>query len=274
MRRVPRFFACLSALLVGCSHVSQNAERVAGAAPLAPDVFSSVEVGQFKPGKFAAADGLTLPYRVLPPSHLKKGAAYPLIVQFHGSGGVGTDNASQLERLAKSWAMPDVRERYQAYVLAPQFPIRSANYGPAAPDQKALPSAALNAAIELVKDFSSRHQVDASRVYAVGFSMGGSAAWLSPTLDPSLFAAIVTIAGIAPDNAHAAVFRDLPALVLHGNSDDENPITADRRFLSAIKDVGGQRVRFREYDGLAHQLPDDIYPGFWWRDWLLRQQRR
>lgn len=103
--------------------------------------------------------------------------------------------------------------------------------------------------------------------------MGGSAAWLAPVLDPSLFAAIVPISGIAPADSCAAAFRHLPVLVLHGNADDENPITADRRFVVAITNAGGRRVAFREYDGLAHRLPGDIYPGTWWRDWLLRQKR-
>jgi len=104
------------------------------------------------------------------------------------------------------------------------------------------------------------------------FRWGGSAAWLSPVLDPSLFAAIVPISGIAPDNSHAAAFKNLPVLVLHGNSDNENPIAADKRFFASIQNAGGHRARFKEYEGLTHQPPGDIYPGIWWRDWLLHQK--
>jgi len=263
-----------AALLVGCAHVDPARERVTGVAPLAKDTFASIDASAFDAGNFVASNGTTLPYRLLGPSRSEKGVRYPLILQLHGSGGIGTDNLSQLDRLAKSWAMPDVRERYQVYVLVPQFPVRSANYGPASPEQSAEPSAALTAAIELARDFASKNPVDPSRVYAVGFSMGGSAAWLAPVLDPTLFAAIVPVSGVAPANSNAAAFRNLPVLILHGNSDDENPITADRRFFVAIEKSGGRRVRFREYDGLAHQPPSDIYPGTWWRDWLLKQKRR
>jgi hypothetical protein len=28
----------------------------------------------------------------------------------------------------------------------------------------------------------------------------------------------------------------------------------------------------REYKGLKHQPPSDVYPGYWWRDWLFSQQ--
>jgi predicted peptidase len=176
--------------------------------------------------------------------------------------------------MAKSWAMPDVRDRYQAFVLIPQFPIRSANYGPASPDQHAIPSQALNDALELVTAFSSANPVDRSRIYATGFSMGGSAAWLLPCIAPGVFAAIVPISGVAPPDSEAANFSNLPILAIHGNADTENPITADRRFIQAIASHGARQVLLREYQGLEHQPPSDMYPGFWWRDWLFSQQRK
>ena len=254
--------------------IDYRQELIRGVQPLEKDVVASVRADDFQVGQFLASDGSSLPYRLLAPSRLKSGITYPLILQLHGSGGIGVDNIGQLDRLAKSWAMPEVRERYQAYILVPQFPIRSANYGPVAPDQKAEPSLALKSALELVKDFSSRHPVDRSRIYAVGFSMGGSATWLSPTLEPSLFAAIVPVSGIAPDDSLASVFKNLPVLVLHGSLDSENPITADHRFFNSIIRAGGRRIWFREYDALNHQPPSDIYPGYWWRDWMLKQIRK
>ncbi|MQP74449.1 hypothetical protein CQ393_00885 [Stenotrophomonas sp. MYb238] len=273
MRKMIVALACLCALFAAGAQASPPVEHVAGVAPLARDAFASIDADQFDADTFTAADGTTLPYRVLRPSHLEGGETYPLVVQFHGSGGIGTDNARQLDRLARSWATPEVRERYQAYILVPQFPVRSANYGPASPDQKSEASPALAAAVELVRAFSATHPVDPARIYASGFSMGGSAAWLAPTLAPSLFAAIVPISGIAPADTHAATFKDLPVLVVHGNTDDENPITADRRFFAAIRNAGGRSIRFREYEGLAHQPPGDIHPGTGWRDWLFQQKR-
>jgi predicted peptidase len=195
------------------------------------------------------------------------------VLQLHGSGGIGTDNLLQRDALAKTWVVPAVRRRYQTYVLIPQFPARSANYGPASPDQYAIHTSALNAALELAEEFISRHAVDSSRVYAVGFSMGGSATWLGPTLRPNLFAAIVPISGIAPENSFAPIFKDLPTLVIHGISDTENPIFADRRFTDEIARIGGKKIVFREYAGLGHRPPAEIFPGYWWRDWLFSQFR-
>ncbi len=261
-------------LLAACASGAAQRELVESVPPLKADVFASITADQFLSGKFVAADGTVLPYRLLAPLSPRAGETYPLVVQFHGSGGIGTDNVSQLDRLARSWAMPDVRQRYPAYVLIPQFPVRSANYGPHTPEQESAPSAALGAALELARDFATGHPVDRSRIYAVGFSMGGSAAWLAPSLAPTLLAAIVPVSGIAPGNSLASLYRDFPVLVLHGNADSENPIMADARFFNAITTSGGRRIRFREYAGLDHQPPGDIHPGFWWRDWLFAQRRR
>ena len=267
----PLALAC--AWLVACASGASRHEIVRGVGPLAKDTFKLVSEAQFERGSFQASDGTIIPYRLLAPSRFSADRRYPLVVQFHGSGGIGTDNVGQIDRLAKSWAMPDVRDRYQVFVLVPQFPARSANYGPPTPQQKSEPSPAMNAAMELVQDFTARQAVDPQRIYAAGFSMGGSAAWLAPALEPSLFAAVVPISGIAPDDSLASDYVDLPVLVLHGSSDGENPIVSDRRFHESIKRAGGRKIILREYEGLDHQPPGDTYPGFWWRDWLLMQTR-
>ena len=271
--------AGLSALLMVLCVVSAGCATpqhriISNATPLAAGAVACVQPADLEAAEFKASDGILLRYRFLSPLHGIRGKSYPLVLQLHGSGGIGTDNLKQVDRLAKTWAMPDVRARYPAYVLMPQFPTRSANYGPPSADQHAQHSPALNAALELVEEFVSHHAVDKSRIYAVGFSMGGSAAWLAPTLEPNLFAAVVPVSGIAPADSFAPLFKDLPTLVIHGNADTENPIVADRRFIDAVIHIGAKNMLFREYDGLDHQLPAEIYPGYWWRDWLFEQSRR
>lgn len=274
MTKTIAFGIFLCAALASCTTAPRQHDLIANPTPLGRDIFSAVSPNRFESGSFTSSRGMQVPYRLLRPSKLSPGNTYPLVVQLHGSGGIGTDNLSQLERMAKSWAMPDVRDRYQAFILIPQFPIRSANYGPPAPDQHAVASQALSDAMELVREFSSVHPVDKSRIYATGFSMGGSAAWLLPSQAPEVFAAIAPISGIAPPDSQVANFTNLPVLAIHGGSDMENPIVADRRFIRTIASHGGQQVSLREYVGLEHQPPADIYPGFWWRDWLFRQRRR
>jgi predicted peptidase len=272
-KRILAIALVLVAALSGCSHEIPRNEVVHIATPMAREVVSSVEPRQFGQGTFTASNGILLPYRILTPIGLEPGVRYPLVLQLHSSGGIGTNNLQQLDRLAKAWAMPEIRARYQTYVLVPQFPVRSANYGPPTPEQYAEHSTALIAALELVEKFAQENSVDSARIYAIGFSMGGSATWLAPTLSPNLFAAIMPISGIAPRNGSADILKDLPVLVMHGNADEENPIAADRRLTEIIRKRGGKQILFREYDGLDHQLHADLYPGYWWRNWLFDQRR-
>lgn len=275
LRKLMRLFTILLGLaLASCVPLPKSHVLIEDSTPLRREVFSGVSETQFESAAFTSSRGQTLPYRFLRPSRQIPGRTYPLVVQLHGSGGIGSDNAAQLDGMARSWAMPDIRDRYQAFVLIPQFPVRSANYGPAAPDQHAVHSTALNDALELVAAFSSNYPVDRTRIYATGFSMGGSATWLVPNIAPETFAAIVPISGVAPADSQAAGFTKLPILAIHGSADTENPIVADERFVRAIAINGGRRVTLREYQGLGHQPPADMYPGLWWRDWLFRQQRK
>lgn len=261
------FCAVVHPTAVAQHHIVNNATSIKH------DIVASIDANTFLSSEFKASDGTIIRYRYLAPSTPKEHKRYPLVLQLHGSGGVGTDNVKQLDRLAKTWAMPELREKYQAYIFAPQFPIRSANYGPPTSDQYAVHSNALRAALELTEEFASRHAVDSSKIYAVGFSMGGSAAWLAPTLKAKLFAAVVPISGIAPADTLVSMYKDIPSLVMHGNSDTENPITADRRFTAEVIRSGGKKIRFYEFEGLDHQLSEQIYPGYWWRDWLFEQSR-
>ncbi|UNK48433.1 prolyl oligopeptidase family serine peptidase [Lysobacter sp. S4-A87] len=270
-----KLLAALVLLLVTfTSHAGDGDEIILGVGPLSRDTLAAASTDAFERGEFVASDGTRIRYRLLVPLDGKRGKRYPLVLQLHSSGGIGSDNAAQIERMPLTWAMPDVRRRYPAYVLVPQFEQRSANYDSPTHPQSAVASPALAAALELVEHVASQRPVDRQRIYAAGFSMGGSATWLAAAARPDLFAAIVPVSGIAPADDTARALLDTPAWVLHGNADSENPIDADRRLIAAIRTLGGSKVRLREYDGLDHRLPADIYPGHGWREWLFSQRRR
>ena len=265
--------ACV-ALMAGCAG-NAGETLVRGTPPLDRSPAAALSADDFAAGTFTASDGTTLPYRLLAPARIEPGRRYPLVVQFHGSGAIGNDNRAQIERdfAARAWAIPTIRARHPAFVLVPQFPVRSANYDDPAAPHSAIAAPALSAALELVDAVIAQQPVDPAGVYASGFSMGGSATWLSLLARPDLFAAALPISGIAPDRARANALKHIPILVLHGDADTENPIDADREMVTAIRAVGGRQVRMRTYAGLAHLPPGDLVPGDWWRDWLFAQHR-
>lgn len=271
--RLVAAIACLG--LAACASRGTVVDIVHGTPAFDRATIAGYKADRFVAGRFTASDGTVLPYRLLVPDRIEPGKRYPLVVQFHNSGGIGSDNRLQVDTdaIARSWALPAVRARHPAFVIAPQFATRSANYDD--PEHPAVSHAAppLATALELVASVMAEHPVDRQRVYAVGYSMGGSTTWQALLAAPTLFAAGMPVSGIAPDRAHAAALAGMPLLVLHGDADPENPIDADRAMVAAIRAAGGRSVRMREYVGLEHDFPGDLVPGDWWRDWLFAQHR-
>lgn len=264
--------ACIA--LAGCAS-APGIETVRGTPPLDRSPASAIGADAFAAGRFEASNGIVLPYRLLAPSPLEPGRRYPLVVQFHNSGAIGDDNRVQIERdvAARSWAIPAIRARHPAFVLVPQFAARSAGYDDPATPTVAHATPQLQAALELVEAIASREPVDRRRIYASGFSMGGSTGWLALSARPDLFAAGVLMSAVAPDRAQAAALARIPVLAMHGDADTENPIGSDRELVAAIRAAGGRQARLRVYAGLEHSPPGDLIPGNQWRDWLFAQHR-
>jgi predicted peptidase len=223
---------------------------------------------------FRSSEGIVIPYRLLPPEDAQPGRRYPLVVVFHGSGEIGTDNERQLDRFPKAWARPEIRRAFPAWIVAPQMPERSANYTapPEAAERASVPAPPLFAALELVDQLRAELPVDSSRVYAIGFSMGASTTFQAVALRPELFAAAIPIAGV-PDVAQAERMARTPLWIVHGNRDEANPIGPDRSFYPAIAAIPGARVTFWEYDSGEHRVPVDLLASDAFARWLWAHRK-
>jgi predicted peptidase len=243
------------------------ATRIAAARALPAD--------DFAPGRFVAANGAALPYRLLAPESPAPGQRYPLVVFLHGSGAIGTDDIAQLGAFARSWALPGVRRRFAAYVLAPQFPERSAEYAtdPADSLPCSRPGAPLLALPELLDSLQSCLPIDARRLYLSGFSMGASSAWQMLLLRPGRFAAAVLVAGVPPERAAAGRIGRTPVLVLQGTADEPERIGATQAMVRALQARAGSPVRLREYERVGHAIPPELFLSDHWRTWLFAQRR-
>jgi poly(3-hydroxybutyrate) depolymerase len=223
---------------------------------------------------FRGSDGIEIRYRLLPPENPRPGRRYPLVVVFHGSGEIGTDNEKQLDRFPRAWARPEIRRDYPAYVLAPQMPERSANYtaGPESAARASVPGRPLFATLELIDRLRAELPVDSSRVYALGFSMGASTTFQALALRPELFAAAIPVAGV-PDVAQAERMARTPLWIIHGNSDEANPIGPGRAALPVLQAVPGARVTFWEYDAGEHRVPVDLLSSDAFPRWLWTHRK-
>lgn len=218
---------------------------------LSNEVFSA---GRYPHG---AAPGLA--YRLLRPAQPVHGQRYPLIVVFHSSGGIGTDNASHLGVLAKMWAQPAFRKRYPVFVLAIQFPERSSNYRRGQEGvQESTPSPRLQQALQLVDSLKDALSVDKKQIYVLGFSMGASTAGNALLARPHLFAAAVCISGI-PRLRGLDALKNKPIWVIHGSADNENPIGSDRFWYRKMEQWPQHRLLFWEIDSLGHEIYSPLY---------------
>ena len=229
----------------------------------------------FQPYSFNGKNKISIQYRQLDPVNKKKGVKYPLVVVLHGSNAIGTDNKAQLGILAKLWAQTTIREKYPAYVIAPQFPVRSSNYTTDSKTgtQVSIPDPCLTTAFQLIDSLKKVFPIDPEKIYIMGMSMGGSGTINAIGLRPDLFAAGIDISGVAAFN-NINLMKFTPLWIIHGNADEENPFQSDWILYQKLKALKSEKLRFWEVDGLKHETFYRLYAGEEIPQWLFKQEKK
>ncbi|OXA70294.1 phospholipase [Flavobacterium aquidurense] len=169
-------------------------------------------------------ENIQIPYRLLTPKNNSNNQKYPLIITFHNSSRIGNDNENQLESFAKIWLRPEIYNKYQCYVIAPQFSERSSVYEKNSDGiQVSKPSKDVFALLELIENVEKEYpNIDKNRIYLVGYSMGASTAQNLLNIAPDKFAATVSVAAV-PDFSNLKKLNKKNIWLIHGQKDDENP---------------------------------------------------
>lgn len=108
-----------------------------------------------------------------------------LILYLHGGTSRGDDNTAQLDEPAVSAISRHVSAHgLHAVLIVPQCPAGQFWAG-----------AMSNVLTALVEDYAARDSIDASRLYVLGSSMGGTGTWSLLDNCPGLFAAAMPVAG-------------------------------------------------------------------------------
>lgn len=231
----------------------------------------NLDYSDFQPGKFDDGNA-TVNYRLLKPKNLNQTKKYPLILVFHGSGAIGTNNTSQMGVLSKMWLLPENREKYQAYVLSPQFPVRSSNYH--LDESRNVKASESNEHLDLVlKSIDSlllKENIDPNRIYVMGFSMGGATTMNAISKRPNLFAAAINVSGISQFDTMDELTK-MPIWIIHGSLDTDNFPQSNFKFFDEMKSEG--RVFLWEYKDKYHnnilsaELVSEI------PEWLFKQTK-
>ncbi len=199
----------------------------------------------------------------------------PLVVFLHGVGERGYDNERQLLNGVLAFAETAHQRRYPCYVLAPQCPpdarwsgadIRTAVTWSETPTE---PMRLLMTLIEqLLRD---EPDIDPSRLYLTGLSMGGAGVFDLLMRRPEWFAAAVPLCG-GGDPAQAHRIRNVPVWIFHGRQDEVVPPSRSRHIAEALR-KHGQPVRYTEYETLAHAIWHQTYYNPSLMAWLFAQRK-
>ena len=226
------------------------------------------------PEVFQNADGEKLNYRLYVPAHLPEGKKVPLVLFLHGAGERGDDNAAQLKH-----GVTDIIRFTQtngpAILIAPQCPNGrkwvEVDWSAPSHTMPPTPSVSMKLALQLLREKMARLPVDPARVYVTGISMGGYGTWDVIEREPQLFAAAIPVCG-GGDATRAAVIKDLPIWVFHGDQDGAVPVGRSRDMVRALKACGGN-IQYREYPGAGHDVWTPTYADPAVLSWLFAQKR-
>lgn len=189
----------------------------------------------------------------LPPSYAEATAKWPLIVFLHGACA-----DESLEKLKHFGPIKYARD-HEKSGFAAASPATARGWS----------VAGLHAFLNgLQRQYTN---IDWSRVYLTGYSMGGQATWMMAATYPDRFAAIAVVAGAGNPAVASRQLRHLPVWVFHGAQDPVVPVQYGWQMIYALQQAGGQ-VRSTIYPRCGHEAWYPAYKDPELYDWLLAQR--
>jgi poly(3-hydroxybutyrate) depolymerase len=244
-------FVVGAAVVIAAVAISLSPAAYAG-----PDLSTSL-VGSVSDGS------ATLPYRIFQPQDVAPGQKVPLVLYLHGMGSRGTDNVAQTLGVDGLFNHTNSGQ-FAAYVLAPQ--INDSMWFSSNTSQA---TEAMSLTIKALNQALKNPNVDPSRVYVTGISMGGFGTWDILRRDPGVFAAAAPISG-GGDPSSASALKDVPIWAFHGSADDVVPTDLTRNMVAALQAVGGN-VKYTEVAGGKHDIWPAVYADNSLYSWMFGQ---
>jgi len=229
----------------------------------------------FEPRQFSDSDGNILHYRLMKPIGFNPETKYPLVVFLHGAGERGSDNVAQLKHGMRDFSSEENRKKYPAYVLAPQCPNDhkwvELDWSAPRSDMPEDPGITMFLLKGLIDAMLETSNVDESRVYVTGLSMGGYGTWDAIARFENVFAAAAPVCG-GGDPKTVGRFAKLPLWCFHGEKDPAVPVTRSREMIDALKAIGAS-VKYTEYPGVQHDSWTATYKNPEFHKWLFDQKK-
>ncbi|MCB1275919.1 prolyl oligopeptidase family serine peptidase [Prosthecobacter sp.] len=187
---------------------------------------------------------------------------YPIVIWLHGSGQSGSDNESQLGGAPKIWTSEDNQAQRPCFLLAPQCPSADIGWKNQVADNL----------LALIADLADHLPIDETRIYLTGSSMGGFGTFSIAAKFPQVFAACVPLCG-GGDTKNSDILKKIPFWVFHGDKDDMVPVERSRAIVEAVKQAGGELMKYTELEGAGHGITGIVYPRTDLHEWLFGQRK-
>ncbi len=220
--------------------------------------FAEKVTGQFVKG--VSKQGLN--YQLWANPELDGTKRYPIVIWLHGSGQSGDDNESQLGGAPKIWTSAENQTLRPCFLLAPQCPSADIGWKNQVADNL----------LALIADLNEHLPIDETRLYLTGSSMGGFGTFGIAAKYPQVFAACVPLCG-GGDVKSAEILKKTPFWVFHGDKDDMVPVERSRAIVEAVKQAGGELIKYTELEGAGHGITGLVYPRPELHAWLFEQKK-
>ncbi len=180
---------------------------------------------------YRAADGQLVPYRLYIPKSYDARTARPLVVMLHGALG---NEKTYFSDLYDAALVKGEAEKRGWIFAAPSGRGRFTGYGN---------DEAQTDVIKVIGLVKRDYQIEASKIYLTGHSMGGAGTWMVAAAKPELFAAISPVAGGGLADGEALnkllqAIKPLPILIVQGAKDGIVPPQGSRAMQAAAKKAG------------------------------------
>ena len=193
----------------------------------------------------------------LPEDYGKEQKRWPLMIFLHGAGERGDD----LNKV-KVHGPPKLIEQGKEFpfiIISPQCP-----------DDIWWPTM-IETVMALIDETIENYDVDESRIYLTGLSMGGYGTWTIASTYPDRFAAIAPICG-AGMPIIADKLKAMPIWAFHGDEDPTVDPDESRKMVDSVNAAGGN-AKLTMYEGVGHDSWTQTYDNGELYDWFLRHKK-
>lgn len=180
----------------------------------------------------------------------------PLIISLHGRSLSGTN----IERVKRYGALKGIEKGLDipAYLVAPQLPS-----GPWNADK----------IDEIVSYMIANYNIDESRIYVTGMSLGGYGTMKYASKYPNRIAAAVAICG-GGEEREACALTSIPIKLIHGDRDFIVPLRESKKIMAAIQKCDkAAPVELQVVKGGTHGSVEDLYRHIDLYNWLLQHSK-